>query len=157
MSSSSFLFFAGDVASNMWKNPGSVLPRQLQFLSCERGRRHGSYQQVCSGRWRLPCAWRAGGCTWMGHAVRHSAAPESHRRVRRLSGFCDHPLGQVRLTALLHWYGTRIQLPGSGLSAGLLRDLTKQKFELRKSLAPAVVLDGIQLVCGDNSSMEKKV
>jgi hypothetical protein len=39
----------------------------------------------------------------------------------------------------------------------LLRDLTKQKFELRKSLAPAVVLDGIQLVCGDNSSLEKKV
>ncbi len=39
----------------------------------------------------------------------------------------------------------------------LLRDLTKQKFELRKSLALAVVLDGIQLVCGDNSSMDKKV
>jgi hypothetical protein len=39
----------------------------------------------------------------------------------------------------------------------LLRDLTKQKFELRKSLAPAVVLDGIQLVCGDSSSMDKKV
>jgi hypothetical protein len=39
----------------------------------------------------------------------------------------------------------------------LLRDLNKQKFELRKSLAPATVLDGIQLVCGDNSSMEKKV
>ena len=38
-----------------------------------------------------------------------------------------------------------------------MRDLTKQKFELRKSLAPAVVLDGIQLVCGDNSSLEKKV
>ena len=39
----------------------------------------------------------------------------------------------------------------------LLRDLNKQKFELRKSLAPATVLDGIQLVCGDNCSMEKKV
>ncbi len=39
----------------------------------------------------------------------------------------------------------------------LLRDLNKQKFELRKSLAPAMVLDGIQLVCGENSSMEKKV
>jgi hypothetical protein len=39
----------------------------------------------------------------------------------------------------------------------LLRDLNKQKFELRKSLAPATVLDGIQLVCGNNSSMEKKV
>jgi hypothetical protein len=39
----------------------------------------------------------------------------------------------------------------------LLRDLNKQKFELRKSLAPATVLDGIQLVCGENSSMEKKV
>ncbi len=39
----------------------------------------------------------------------------------------------------------------------LLRDLNKQKFELRKSLAPAVVLDGIQLVCGDSSNMEKKV
>jgi hypothetical protein len=38
-----------------------------------------------------------------------------------------------------------------------LRDLNKQKFELRKSLAPATVLDGIQLICGDNSSMEKKV
>jgi hypothetical protein len=38
-----------------------------------------------------------------------------------------------------------------------LRDLNKQNFELRKSLAPATVLDGIQLVCGDNSSMEKKV
>ncbi len=39
----------------------------------------------------------------------------------------------------------------------LLRDLNKQKFELRKSLVPTMVLDGIQLVCGDNSSMEKKV
>jgi hypothetical protein len=39
----------------------------------------------------------------------------------------------------------------------LLRDLNKQKFELRKSLAPAVVLDGIQLVCGDSCNMEKKV
>jgi hypothetical protein len=39
----------------------------------------------------------------------------------------------------------------------LLRDLNKQKFELKKSLAPATVLDGIQLVCGDNCSMEKKV
>jgi hypothetical protein len=39
----------------------------------------------------------------------------------------------------------------------LLRDLNKQKFELRKSLAPATVLDGIQLVCGEGSNMEKKV
>ncbi len=39
----------------------------------------------------------------------------------------------------------------------LLRDLNKHKFELRKSLAPATVLDGIQLVCSDNSSMERKV
>ncbi len=39
----------------------------------------------------------------------------------------------------------------------LLRDLNKQKFQLRKSLAPATVLDGVQLVCGDYSSMEKKV
>jgi hypothetical protein len=39
----------------------------------------------------------------------------------------------------------------------LLRDLNKQKFEFRKSLAPATVLDGIQLVCGENCSMEKKV
>jgi hypothetical protein len=39
----------------------------------------------------------------------------------------------------------------------LLRDLNKQKFELRRSLAPAVVLDGVQLVCGDSSNMEKKV
>jgi hypothetical protein len=42
-------------------------------------------------------------------------------------------------------------------SADLLRDLNKQKFQLRKSLSPATVLDGVQLVCGDNSSMEKKV
>jgi hypothetical protein len=39
----------------------------------------------------------------------------------------------------------------------LLRDLNKQKFELRKSLAPATVLDGIQLVCGENCNMEKKL
>jgi hypothetical protein len=39
----------------------------------------------------------------------------------------------------------------------LLRDLNKQKFEFRKSLAPATVFDGVQLVCGDNRSMEKKV
>jgi hypothetical protein len=38
----------------------------------------------------------------------------------------------------------------------ILRDLNKQKFYLRKSLAPATVLDGIQLVCGDSSSLEKK-
>jgi hypothetical protein len=38
----------------------------------------------------------------------------------------------------------------------LLRDLNKQKFFLGKTLAPATVLDGIQLVCGDNSSLEKK-
>jgi hypothetical protein len=30
------------------------------------------------------------------------------------------------------------------------------KFQLRKSLVPATVLDGVQLVCGENSSMEKK-
>jgi hypothetical protein len=40
--------------------------------------------------------------------------------------------------------------------ADLLRDLNKQKFYLRKSLAPATVLDGIQLVCGDSSSLERK-
>ncbi len=38
----------------------------------------------------------------------------------------------------------------------LLRDLNKQKFFLRKSLVPATVLDGIQLVCGDSSSLERK-
>jgi hypothetical protein len=38
----------------------------------------------------------------------------------------------------------------------ILRDLTKQKFQLRKSLAPATVLEGVQQVCGDNSSMDKK-
>jgi hypothetical protein len=38
----------------------------------------------------------------------------------------------------------------------ILQDLNKQKFYLRKSLAPATVLDGVQLVCGDNSSMERK-
>jgi hypothetical protein len=38
----------------------------------------------------------------------------------------------------------------------LLRDLNKQKFQLRKTLAPATVLDSVQLVGGDNSSMEKK-
>jgi hypothetical protein len=38
----------------------------------------------------------------------------------------------------------------------LLRDLHKQKFYLRKSLAPATVLDGIQLVCGDRSSHVRK-
>ncbi len=38
----------------------------------------------------------------------------------------------------------------------LLRDLNKQKFYLRKSLAPETVLDGVQLVCGDNSSLERK-
>ncbi len=38
----------------------------------------------------------------------------------------------------------------------ILLDLNKQKFYLRKSLAPATVLDGVQLVCGDNSSLERK-
>ncbi len=38
----------------------------------------------------------------------------------------------------------------------LLQDLNKQKFYLRKSLVPATVLDGVQLVCGDNSSLERK-
>jgi hypothetical protein len=38
----------------------------------------------------------------------------------------------------------------------ILRDLNKQKFYLPKSLAPSTVLDGIQLVCGDNSSLERK-
>jgi hypothetical protein len=38
----------------------------------------------------------------------------------------------------------------------ILRDLNKQKFYLRKSLALATVLDGVQLVCGDNSSLERK-
>jgi hypothetical protein len=38
----------------------------------------------------------------------------------------------------------------------ILRDLNKQKFQLRKSLAPATVLDGVQLVCGENSTMERK-
>jgi hypothetical protein len=40
--------------------------------------------------------------------------------------------------------------------ADLLRDLNKLKFQLRKSLAPPTVLDGVQRVCGENSSMEKK-
>jgi hypothetical protein len=38
----------------------------------------------------------------------------------------------------------------------ILRDLNKQKLYLPKSLAPSTVLDGIQLVCGDNSSLERK-
>jgi hypothetical protein len=38
----------------------------------------------------------------------------------------------------------------------ILRDLTKQKFYLRKCLAPATVLDGIQLVCGESCSLERK-
>ncbi len=40
--------------------------------------------------------------------------------------------------------------------ADILRDLTKQKFYLRKCLAPATVLDGIQLVCGESCSLERK-
>jgi hypothetical protein len=40
--------------------------------------------------------------------------------------------------------------------ADILRDLNKQKFYLRKCLVPATVLDGIQLVCGDSSSLERK-
>jgi hypothetical protein len=36
------------------------------------------------------------------------------------------------------------------------RDLNKQKIQLRKSLAPATVLDGVQLVCGENSTLERK-
>jgi hypothetical protein len=40
--------------------------------------------------------------------------------------------------------------------ADILRDLNKQKFQLSKSLAPAIVLDGVQLVCGENSTMERK-
>ncbi len=34
--------------------------------------------------------------------------------------------------------------------------LNKQKFQLRKSLALETVLDGILLVCGENSTMERK-
>jgi hypothetical protein len=40
--------------------------------------------------------------------------------------------------------------------ADILRGLTKQKFHLRKCLAPATVLDGIQLVCGESCSLERK-
>jgi hypothetical protein len=40
--------------------------------------------------------------------------------------------------------------------ADILRDLNKQKFYLRKCLAPATVLDGIQLVCGESCSLERK-
>ncbi len=40
--------------------------------------------------------------------------------------------------------------------ADILRDLNKQKFHLRKCLAPATVLDGIQLVCGESCSLERK-
>ncbi len=42
------------------------------------------------------------------------------------------------------------------LSDIIMRDLNMQKFYLRKSLAPATMLDGIQLVCGDSSSLERK-
>ncbi len=38
----------------------------------------------------------------------------------------------------------------------ILGDLNKQKFQLREILAPATVLDGVQLVCGENSTMERK-
>ena len=40
--------------------------------------------------------------------------------------------------------------------ADILRDLNKQKFHLRKCLALATVLDGIQLVCGESCSLERK-
>ncbi len=30
----------------------------------------------------------------------------------------------------------------------ILADLTKMKFSLRKKLSPAIILDGIELVCG---------
>ncbi len=37
----------------------------------------------------------------------------------------------------------------------IISDLTKLKFQLRKKLPPAVVLDGIELVCGTGCGREK--
>jgi hypothetical protein len=39
--------------------------------------------------------------------------------------------------------------------AGIISDLTKLKFQLRKKLQPATVLDGIELVCGAGCGREK--
>jgi hypothetical protein len=37
----------------------------------------------------------------------------------------------------------------------ILADLTKLKFSLRKKLSPAIILDGIELVCGAGCSKER--
>jgi hypothetical protein len=66
-------------------------------------------------------------------------------------------MGEVCLAALLTDPGHVSNFQDPDFLPDLLRDLNKQKFELSKSLAPAIVLDGIQLVCGDSSNMEKKV
>ncbi len=42
-----------------------------------------------------------------------------------------------------------------GFLQNILSDLTKLKFQLKKKLQPATVLDGIELVCGTGCSKEK--
>jgi hypothetical protein len=42
-----------------------------------------------------------------------------------------------------------------GFLQNILSDLTKLKFQLKKKLLPATVLDGIELVCGTGCSKEK--
>ncbi len=42
-----------------------------------------------------------------------------------------------------------------GFLQNILSDLTKLKFQLKKKLLPAIVLDGIELVCGTGCSKEK--
>jgi hypothetical protein len=39
--------------------------------------------------------------------------------------------------------------------ANILSDLTKLKFQLRKKLQPAVIIDGIELACGAGCEREK--
>jgi hypothetical protein len=37
----------------------------------------------------------------------------------------------------------------------LISDLTKLKFQLRKKLQPATIIDGIELACGEGCGREK--
>jgi hypothetical protein len=67
-----------------------------------------------------------------------------------------HPLAAVRATAICcDDAGHVTNFNDPDFLQSILSDLSKFKFQLRKSVAPATVVDSLELVCGNGYSLEK--
>jgi hypothetical protein len=113
-----------------------------EMLKVWRGR-NGTDQQVCTGRRRIPFEWSPCCSAGAGHEHWAMRWPLQLMRAisecgdfRRLNHYLFHP---VCLAAMLFGSESCEKLTGSWILQDILCDLTKQKFQLQKSLAPAMV------------------